>query len=105
MTSLALWLRPSAFPRQRKVHWGSGFFNMVAVDDELEQAIKEALSTDELPEKELEGFTVHQDARKSLELLAKEYLERYPALCKDYNETWLYATFEVRDLQSRLLVG
>lgn len=105
---------------------GNGFFNMVAVDDELERGLKEALSVDELAEKELTGFTVHQDAktgikyitangfesrggllildkeaRKSLDSMAKEYLKEYPNLVRNYNEAWFYATFEVRGLAKR----
>lgn len=110
--------------------WGSGFFNMVAVDDELEKAIKEALGTDELPEKELEGFTVNQDnktgiyyitangyesrggllvldkeAEQKLDSMAKEFLEQYPNLAKTYIEAWFYATFEVRGLLKRTSNG
>ena len=110
--------------------WGNGFFNMVAVDEELEKGLKEALGVEELAEKELTGFTVHQDAktgikyitangfesrggllvldqeaRKSLDSMAKEYLKEYPNLVKDYNEAWFYATFEVRGLAKRSTNG
>ncbi len=110
--------------------WGNGFFNMVAVDEELEKGLKEALSVEKLAEKELTGFTVHQDAktgikyitangyesrggllvldqeaRKSLDSMAKEYLKEYPNLVKDYNEAWFYATFEVRGLAKRSANG
>ena len=110
--------------------WGNGFFNMVAVDEELEKGLKEALGVEELAEKELTGFTVHQDAktgikyitangfesrggllvldqeaRKSLDSMAKEYLKEYPNLVKDYNEAWFYATFEVRGLAKRSANG
>lgn len=109
---------------------GVGFFNMVAVDEELEQGLKEAFGTDELPEKELTGFTVHQDKKtgihyitangyesrggllvldeegsKKLDVLANEYLSQYPGLVKDYNEAWFYATFEVRGLAKRTSNG
>lgn len=109
---------------------GVGFFNMVAVDEELEQGLKEAFGTDELPEKELTGFTVHQDKKtgihyitangyesrggllvldeegsKKLDALANEYLSQYPGLFKDYNEAWFYATFEVRGLAKRTSSG
>lgn len=110
--------------------WGSGFFNMVTVDDELENGIKEALGADELEEKELTGFTVHQDDKtgikyvtangyesrggllvldakgsQKLDSLAKEYLDRYPDLVRSYNEAWLYASFEVRGMVKQLTNG
>lgn len=110
--------------------WGSGFFNMVAVDAELENALKEALGVDELAEKELEGFTVNQDEKtgikyvtangyesqgglivfddetgEKLDSLAQEYLSKYPNLVKDYNEAWFYATFEVRGLAKQTANG
>lgn len=106
--------------------WGSGFFNMVAVDDELEKGIKEALGVDELETKELAGFTVHRDestgvhyitadgyesrgglivfdeqANQKLNSLAQVYLDKYPNLVKSFNEAWFYATFEVRGLAKR----
>ena len=105
---------------------GAGFFTMMTVDDELEAGLKEALSVDELDEKELTGFTVHTDqktgikyvtangyesrggflvldneAKQKLDSLAKEFLEQYPNLAKTYNEAWFYATFEVRGLLQR----
>lgn len=93
--------------------WGSGFFNMLAVDDELEKGIKEALGVDELETRELTGFTVHKDentgvhyitangyesrgglipldeqAKQKLNSLAQEYLDKYPKLVKTgYNCT------------------
>lgn len=106
--------------------YGAGFFIMMAVDDELEAGLKEALGVDELDEKELTGFTVHTDqksgikyvtangyesrggylvldneAKQKLDSMAKEFLEQYPNLAKTYNEAWFYATFEVRGLLKR----
>lgn len=110
--------------------WGSGFFNMVAVDEELENGIKDALGVEELEEKELTGFTVHNDgntgvsyitangyesrgglivfdeqANQRLNSLAQEYLDKYPNLVKTFNEAWFYATFEVRGLAKRTSDG
>lgn len=106
--------------------WGNGFFNMVAVDEELESALKEALGVEELNEKKLEGFTVNQDkktgikyvtangyesrggliimdneAEEKLDSMAQEYLKQYSGLIRNYNEAWFYATFEVRGLAKR----
>ena len=105
---------------------GSGFFIMAAVDSELENGLKQALGVDALEEKDLIGFTVHQDrktgiqyitangyesqggqiimddnAHKQLDSMAKEYLKEYPNLVRNYNEAWFYATFEVRGLAKR----
>ena len=105
---------------------GSGFFIMAAVDSELENGLKKALGVDALEEKDLIGFTVHQDkktgiryitangyesqggqiimddnAYKQLDSMAKEYLKEYPNLVRNYNEAWFYATFEVRGLAKR----
>lgn len=109
---------------------GSGFFNMVSVDVELENALKEALGVDELAEKELVGFTVNQDRKTGisyvtangyesqggliifddqtegkLDSLAQEYLKKYPNIVKNYNEAWFYATFEVRGLAKQTANG
>lgn len=106
--------------------YGAGFFIMMAVDDELEAGLKEAIGVDELEEKELTGFTVHTDqktgikyvtangyesrggylvldkeAKQKLDSLAKEFLGQYPNLARTYNEAWFYATFEVRGLLKR----
>lgn len=105
---------------------GVGFFTMMAVDEELEAGLKEALGVNELDEKELTGFTVHTDqktgiryitadgyesrggllvldkeAKQKLDSMAREFLEQYPNLAKTYNEAWFYATFEVRGLLRR----
>lgn len=110
--------------------YGAGFFIMMAVDDELEAGLKEAIGVDELEEKELTGFTVHTDqktgikyvtangyesrggylvldkeAKQKLDSLAKEFLGQYPNLAKTYNEAWFYATFEVRGLLRRTSNG
>lgn len=109
---------------------GCGLFNMVVVDSELEQGIKEALGVSELEEKPLIKFTVRQDqktgiryitpngyessggliimdeeARKKLDSLAKEYLSQYPNLVHSYEEAWFHATFEVRGLTKRTSGG
>lgn len=109
---------------------GCGLFNMVVVDSELEQGIKEALGVSELEEKPLINFTVRQDqktgiryitpngyessggliimdeeARKKLDSLAKEYLSQYPNLVHSYEEAWFHATFEVRGLTKRISGG
>ena len=105
---------------------GAGFFNMVALDDGLENSIKESLGVTELEEKELENFTVHQDdktgiyyitsngyesqggqiimddnARQKLNGLADEYMKQYPSMLRSRNEAWFYATFEVRGIAKR----
>lgn len=110
--------------------WGSGFFNMVTVDVELENGLKEALGVDSLEESELTGFTVHQDektgikyitangyesrggllvldeeAKRKLDALAKEYLNKYPNILKSYDEAWFYASFEVRGMVKQLEDG
>lgn len=109
---------------------GCGLFNMVVVDGELEQGIKEALGVTELEEKPLINFTVRQnqktgiryitpngfessggqiimdkEAREKLDSLAKEYLEQYPNLVHSYEEAWFHATFEVRGLTKRTAGG
>lgn len=109
---------------------GCGLFNMVVVDSELEQGIKEALGVSELEEKPLINFTVRQDqktgiryitpngyessggliimdeeAHKKLDSLAKEYLSQYPNLVHSYEEAWFHATFEVRGLTKRTSGG
>lgn len=105
---------------------GAGFFNMVTLDTDLENAVKESLGVDELEEKELENFTVHQDrqtgiyyitadgyesrggqlvlddaAKQKLDVLAQEYMEQYPEIIKTKEEAWFYATFEVRGMAKR----
>ena len=45
---------------------GSGFFIMAAVDSELENGLKQALGVDALEEKDLIGFTVHQDRKTGI---------------------------------------
>ncbi|MDE6847019.1 MAG: hypothetical protein K2J99_14830 [Lachnospiraceae bacterium] len=109
---------------------GCGLFNMVVIDEELEQGIKEALGVSELEEKPLIKFTVRQDqktgiryitsngnessggliimddeARTKLDSLAKEYLTQYPNLVHSYEEAWFHATFEVRGLTKRIPDG
>lgn len=109
---------------------GCGLFNMVVVDSELEQGIKEALGVSELEEKPLINFTVRQDQKtgiryitpngyessggliimdeeacKKLDSLAKEYLSQYPNLVHSYDEAWFHATFEVRGLTRRTSGG
>ena len=105
---------------------GSGFFNMLPVDTEMEEALKKSLGVEKLEMSDLKGFTVHQDektgihfitangfegqggqividnnARDKLDSLAMEYLRQYPSLLKDKNEAWFYATFEVRGMAQR----
>ena len=109
---------------------GSGFFNMLPVDAEMEEALKQSLGVDKLETSELKGFTVHQDnktgihfitanglegqggqivmndyARSKLDGLADEYLRQYPNLIKDRNEAWFYASFEVRGMVQRTSGG
>jgi hypothetical protein len=109
---------------------GCGLFNMVVVDEELEQGLKEALDVSELYEKPLVNFSVQQDqktgiryitpngfessggqiimdkeAREKLDSLAKEYLSQYPNLVHSYEEAWFHATFEVRGLTKRTSGG
>ena len=109
---------------------GSGFFIMATVDSELEDGLKQALGVDALEEKDLTGFTVHQDrktgsryitangyesqggqiimdnnARTQLDSLAKEYMKEYPGLMRTYEEAWFYASFEVRGLARRVADG
>lgn len=109
---------------------GSGFFIMAAVDSELEDGLKQALGVDALEEKDLTGFTVHEDrktgiryitangyesqggqiimdknARTQLDALAKEYMKEYPGLMRTYNEALFYASFEVRGMARRVLGG
>ena len=94
--------------------WGNGFFNMVAVDEELESALKEALGVEELNEKKLEGFTVNQDKKtgikyvtangyesrggliimdneveEKLDSMAQEYLKQYSGLIRNYRRKGL----------------
>lgn len=110
--------------------WGTGFFNMVTIDAELENGIKEALGVDKLEEKELIGFRVHQDQKtgikyvtangyescggllvldaegsQKIDSLAKEYLDKYPNIVKSYNEAWFYASFDVRHMVKNLNSG
>lgn len=109
---------------------GSGFFIMAAVDSELEDGLKQALGVDVLEEKDLTGFTVHEDrktgiryitangyesqggqiimdknARTQLDALAKEYMKEYPGLMRTYNEALFYASFEVRGMARRVSGG
>jgi len=49
--------------------WGNGFFNVAAVDEELEKGLKEALGVEKLAEKELTGFSVHQDAKTGIKYI------------------------------------
>ena len=109
---------------------GSGFFIMAAVDSELENGLKQALGVDALEEKDLTGFTVHEDrktgiryitangyesqggqiimdknARTQLDSLAKEYMKEYPGLMRTYNEALFYASFEVRGMARRVSGG
>ncbi len=110
--------------------FGNGFFMMQCVDDELENGLKEFFGVDELPEKELTGFTVQtdkntgikyvtangyewqggqiiftDDARKKLQNLAETYMKEYPGRIKSYDEAFFYATFEVRGLAKRTSNG
>lgn len=109
---------------------GAGFFIMAAVDSELENGLKQALGVDALEEKDLIGFTVHQDrktgiryitangyesqggqiimdnnAHAQLDSLAKEYMKQYPGLMRTYNEALFYASFEVRGMAKRVSDG
>ena len=45
---------------------GAGFFNMVTLDADLENALKEFVGIEEFEEKELEDFTVHQDNKTGI---------------------------------------
>lgn len=105
---------------------GSGFFNMLPIDNQMENALKESLNVDKLEEEKLCGFTVHQDtksginwitadgfegqggqivmndeARNKLESMADEYMRQYPSLMKNKNEAFFYASFEVRGMVQR----
>ena len=109
---------------------GSGFFNMLPVDAEMEEALKQSLGVDDLETSELKDFTVHQDdktgihfitangfecqggqivmndyAKNKLDSLADEYLRQYPHLIKNKNEAWFYASFEVRGMVERTSGG
>lgn len=111
-------------------NFGGGIFDMVVVDKELEQGIKEALGVSELEEKPLMKFTVRMDsktgihyitsngnegsggllimddeARTKLDFLARKYLEQYPNLVKTYEEAWSHASFEVRGMTKRIPEG
>ena len=106
--------------------FGAGFFNMVEVDEGLEESIKEALGTSDLEEKPLKNFTVNQDsktgiyyitsngyesqggqiimdnnARDKLNSLAEVYMKQYSSILKTKEEAWYYASFEVRGMTKR----
>lgn len=106
--------------------FGAGFFNMVEVDEELEESIKEALGASDLEEKQLKNFTVNQDsktgiyyitsngyesqggqiimdnnARDKLNSLADVYMKQYSSILKTKEEAWFYASFEVRGMTKR----
>lgn len=110
--------------------FGNGFFMMQCVDDELENGLKKFFDVDELPEKELTGFTVQtdkntgikyvtadgyewqggqiiftDDARKKLQDLSETYMKDYPGRIKSYDDAFFYATFEVRGLVKRTSDG
>lgn len=110
--------------------FGNGFFMMQNVDGELENGLKEFFGLDELPEKELDGFTVQIDmatgiqyitangyewqggliiftdeARMKLNALAETYMREYPSRLKSYDEALFYASFEVRGLARRTSDG
>lgn len=106
--------------------FGNGFFMMQYVDEELEHGLKEFFELEELPEKELDGFTVQTDqatgiqyitangyewqgghiiftdeARMKLNALTERYMREYPGRLKSYDEALFYASFEVRGLAKR----
>lgn len=109
---------------------GNGFFMMQYVDGELENGLKEFFALDELPEKEMDHFTVQTDtatgiqyitangyewqggqiiftdgARRKLNALAETYMREYPGRLKSYDEAFFYASFEVRGLARRTSNG
>ena len=110
--------------------FGNGFFMMQYVDEELENGLKEFFELEELPEKELNGFTVQTDtvtgiqyvtangyewqgghiiftdaARTKLNALTETYMKEYPGRLKSYDEAFFYASFEVRGLAKRTSDG
>ncbi len=110
--------------------FGNGFFMMQYVDEELENGLKEFFELEELPEKELDGFTVQTDtasgiqyitangyewqgghiiftdeARMKLNALAETYMREYSGRLKSYDEALFYASFEVRGLAKRTSGG
>ena len=110
--------------------FGNGFFMMQYVDEELENGLKEFFELEELPEKELDGFTVQTDkgtgiqyitangyewqgghiiftdeARMKLNALTETYMREYSGRLKSYDEALFYASFEVRGLAKRTSDG
>lgn len=110
--------------------FGNGFFMMQCVDGELEDGLKEFFGVEELPEKELDGFTVQTDkatgvqyitadgyewqgghiiftdgARMKLNALAETYIREYSGILKSNDEALLYASFEIRGLAKRVPDG
>ena len=106
--------------------FGSGFYCVVRVTDELEGALKKALQTDVLREKELTGFKVHTDqktgihyitangyegrggilllddqGREKLVSMAEEYMSQYPQLIKSMDEAIMFAAFEISGVAKR----
>ncbi len=106
--------------------FGSGFYCVVRVTDELEGALKKALQTDVLREKELTGFKVHTDQKtgihyitangyegrggilllddqgcEKLVSMAEEYMSQYPQLIKSMDEAIMFAAFEISGVAKR----
>ena len=106
--------------------FGNGFYCAIQVTDELEEALKEALGTQELQETGMKGFQIHTDKktgiqymtadgyesrggslilddedRKKLMDLANTYLTDYPELVSNLDEAITYAAFEVMGIAKR----
>lgn len=106
--------------------FGNGFYTVVRVTDELEGALKQALDTDVLREKELTGFKIHTDqktgiryitangyegrgglllmddaGRAKLMNLAEKYMSQYPQLVDSIDEAIMFAAFEVCGIARR----
>ena len=106
--------------------FGIGFYRMVQVGDELEDALKQALDTDTIKEQSLTGFQVHTDqktginyitangyesrggqlllddvGREKLTFLASEFMNQYPQLINSMDEAIMYAAFEITGVAKR----
>ena len=110
--------------------FGSGFFTVQPVDDELYDGLKNFFQTEALPESEMIKFTLNTDAktgilyvtangyewqgghiimtdeaRRKLDALAETYRKEHPDIAKTYEEAYFYASFEVRGMAARTRDG
>ena len=111
--------------------FGSAWYDVVPVDNELENALSEAMGVDEVPHQELENYYIgtHNETgikylmrpgdegkggrvllcnpsdEAKYKALGEEYAREYPNLIKSAEEGLAYASFEIRGMAHRCANG